>query len=143
MEFMSTDELRSAIKRTQEALNEFAEADSRVESALLSSDDVRRNAAVARLEEASAEYSLALRDEVRARKQAAPSFEQLLQDTYTQFPGAEMVLESILQHAAAPAASAGTPLSSTTRVYSTFESRAEWTGRSVRHLFPRSSTATA
>ncbi len=92
---MSTDELRSAVKRSQEALNEYVEADSRVESALLSSDEARRNSALARLEEASAEYSLALREEVRARKQAAPSFAQLLQDPYVQFPGAEMILESM------------------------------------------------
>ena len=140
---MSTDELRSAVKRTQEALNEFVEADSRVEGALLSSDEARRHAALARLEQASAEYSVALRDEVLARKHAAPSFEQLLQDPYTQIPGAELVLESILRHAAAPAASAGTPLSSTTRVYAAFETHAEWTRSSARRLFNRSSTATA
>lgn len=140
---MSSDELRSAVKRTQEALNDFVDADSRVESALLSRDEARREAALARLEEASAEYSLALREEVRARKHAAPSFEQLLQDPYTQIAGAEMVLESILQHAAAPAASAGTPLSSTTRVYATVETHTEWTRHTARGRFHRSSTATA
>lgn len=140
---MSTDELRCAVKRTQQALNEFVDADSRVEGALMSNDQARRNAALARLEEASAEYSLALRDEVRARKQAAPSFAQLLQDPYVQFPGAEMVLASILQHAAAPAASAGTPLSQGTYLYAGFETHVEWTTHRMHHVFATSSTATA
>lgn len=140
---MSTDEFRSAVKRTQEALNEYVEADSRVEGALMSTDEARRKAAVARLEEASTEYSLALRDEVRARKQAAPSFAQLLRDPYVQFPGAEMVLASILQHAAAPAASAGAPLSSGAHVYATIETDTEWTTRRMHRVFATSSTATA
>lgn len=140
---MSTDELRSAVKRTQEALNEFVEADSRVVGALTSNDEARREAALARLEEASAEYSLALRAEVRARKQAAPSFVQLLQDPYVQFPGAEMVLASILQHAAAPAASAGAPLNSGAHVYAIFEAHTESAPYRMHRVFATSSTATA